>query len=168
MPGPSSSTWRSAWSPSTTAAHRHRGPGELARVLEEVRSHLGQSIRITGDHGRLRAVDPHGEPGVLEVGTKALGGAGGDIGEVDRAEIEGEASGIETGEVEEVSNETLEPAGLGHHDAGGRRRVLGGAIGDRLGPAPDRGERRPQIVGHRQQELALEPRVSVRARRPWR
>ena len=71
-----------------------------------------------------------------------------------------ELVGVEAGEVEEVGDEPLEPARLRRDHLGGadaRVRALDRAVGDRLGVAADRRERRAQVVRHAQQERALVP-----------
>ena len=73
------------------------------------------------------------------------------------AELQRELAALELGQVEQVAHQPFESPGLGQDDA---RRLPGvgrGAVGDGLGVAPDRGQRRAQVVRHRQQELALEP-----------
>ncbi len=83
-------------------------------------------------------------------------------------EVEGEAVGVEPGQVEQVLDQPLEAAGLGADDGGGRLGVVGGAVEHGVGVAADRGERRAQLVGDRQQELAFLVPGPGQGRRPWR
>ena len=77
---------------------------------------------------------------------------------VDRRGVQRELVGVEAGEVEQVGDEAFEPAGLRRDHVGGadaRVHALDGAVGDGLGVAADRRERRAQVVRHAEQERAL-------------
>ena len=71
---------------------------------------------------------------------------------------------VEPGEVEQVGDEAFEPAGLRRDHVGGADAgvlALDGAVGDRLGVAADRRQRRAQVVRHAEQERALVPAGDV-------
>ena len=56
-------------------------------------------------------------------------------------EVEGEAVGIQAGQVEEVLDQAFEPTGLGADDRGCGHRIIGGPVEDGIGVAADRGQR---------------------------
>ena len=74
--------------------------------------------------------------------------------EVDRLAAHGELGAVHAGQVEQVTDEPLQPARLEADDA---RRLIGAerAVGEALGVAADRCQRRLQLVAHREQEVAL-------------
>ena len=74
--------------------------------------------------------------------------------QVDRLVAHRELAAVHAGEVEEVADESLEPAAL---DADHPRRLVGAerAVGESLGVAADRRQRRLQLVADREQEVAL-------------
>ena len=95
-------------------------------------------------------------PSAGGLGLEALGHRPGQRRAVDGLGVERELPGLEPGQVEQVLDQALEAAGLAPDDAHGPGDVVGGAVGDGVGVAPDRRQRGAQLVGHRQQELALE------------
>jgi hypothetical protein len=64
--------------------------------------------------------------------------------------------GVEAGQREQLGDEALEAFGLGGDHRRGGGRLAHGAVGDRLGVATDRRQRRTQVVADRQQELLVE------------
>ena len=71
------------------------------------------------------------------------------------AHIEGEAASVELGQLEQVTDEPLQAPSLAEDDGCGLTRP-GLALGEGFGVAAYRCERCAQVVGDREQELALE------------
>ena len=87
--------------------------------------------------------------------------------EVEVHGLDGDVDGPEPGEVEQVGHEPVEVVGLGADHPGHGRDVLGrhDAVGQGLGVALDGGQRRAQLVGDGQEELALPALALVERRR---
>ena len=129
----------------------------LQRVVHEVRDHLCEPVGIGADeHAGTGPGHRERDAVLLRVRPEPVHGRGGDVGEIHLADRERELSRFEPGEIEQVAHEAFEAPRLGEDDVGRGARVGSGAVGDRLRIAADRGERRAQVVGHRQQELLLE------------
>ena len=164
MPGPSSSTCSSrsplrAATPTTTRRRR-----VLQRVLDEVGDDLREPFA-----GRRRPGTA--SPPSTSSATPSSAAAG-RRPRPRRARprprrpgaVQRELVRVEPGEVEQVGDEAFEAAGLATRSR--RRRgsrgvgAVDGAVGDRLGVAVDRRERRAQVVRDAEQERAL---VAARA-----
>jgi len=75
-----------------------------------------------------------------------------ELPQVHLAEVEPEVVGTGTGEVEQVRHQPLHASGLRLDRPAGLGGV-GDTLADRLGETADAGQRRPQLVAHRQQEV---------------
>ena len=64
--------------------------------------------------------------------------------------------GVQAGQVEQVLEEASQAPGLGPDHGGGRSDVVGRAVGDGVGIADDRGQRGPELVGDREEELPFQ------------
>ena len=84
----------------------------------------------------------------------ALEGGDGDVAQVESLREDREGAAPQSGEVEQVADEPLEPLrlALDHRARAGR---LEHAVLQRLGMAPDRGERRLELVADGEEERAL-------------
>ncbi len=80
-----------------------------------------------------------------------------DPDEIHLGEVDPEVLRVEAGEIEQVADQAFEALRLAQHHAADMRGLVRrhDVVGQRLGVAGDRGERGAQVVGHRQQELAL-------------
>ena len=165
MPGPSSSTHSTTRGPGCPPGPGpiRRGPpgdvgaGELAGVLEEVGQQLVQAVGI-GHTARGRVAGPiegDGQAGRRRPRGRMLDRPAGHLAGIDVARLDAEALGLEPGQVEQVAHRALEPPGLGVDDGHAAGDVVGGAVGQGVGVAADGGERGAQLVGDRQQEVAL-------------
>ena len=130
----------------------------LQRVLHEVRDDLREPIGVRVGRERRRALDLQRDVQLHRRGPERVDRGAHGVGRVDRARRERELAGVEPGEVQQVGDEALEPAGLGRdHVRGAGLLVVGadGAVDHRLGPAADRRERRAEVVGDAEHERAL-------------
>ena len=127
-----------------------------AGVLEQVGGDLGQPVGVAVDRDRaVGDVHRHDDARVGQLGAHGLGGGGGDVAQIHRPPGEREGPGPQPRQVQQVVHEPVEPASLGLDRPARGRRVRRGAVGQCLRPAADRGQRRAQVVGHRQQEVPL-------------
>ena len=171
MPGPSSSTVITHAPAARSSRHpdRHRGPGERHGVLEQIGQELREPVRV----GRHRRVGWRGDttrcppgrrtgtcsticrPALAAAGQEPLRGRRDHLGGVRRAQGDRHLPRLELGQVEQVANEALQPARLRDDHVGRLPVVLDRPVLYRLGEAADGGERRAQVVRHRQQEVTL-------------
>ena len=84
----------------------------------------------------------------------ALVRGGGHVAEVERLTSDGERASPQTGEIEEIADEPLEPARLAADHCADAGRLEDPVL-ERLGMAADRGERCLELVADRQQERPL-------------
>ena len=138
-------------------------------VLDQVGEHLHQAVRV-GPHpegglgaGGRHQVDAELRGRVPESIDHLVDGGRG----IDRNQVEGEAVGVEAGEVEEVLHQALETPSLRADDAGCVGGLVGRPVDDRVGIAADRGQRRTQLVRDRQEELPFLFAGAAGAWPPW-
>ena len=157
-PGPSSSTSTTTSSPSCRTRTSTDPPsGAMRRAFStspssSCRSRMG-SVRtvarcdrtLEADVGTLEGRPPHGAE-VVQHG-----------GDVDLGLLEVEVVGLEPREGEQVRHEAVDALGLGDEHLAGGTDVLGSdrSLGKGLRVSAQGGERRADLVGHREQELAL-------------
>ncbi len=111
--------------------------GEPQRAARQLQAYV--------DAGAPAALGPD-DPGLLDQRRQ-----------VHRREVEGEVVGLEPGQREQVGDVALQPLCLRQHRPSHSLRLVAGdgAVGQPLRQPADRRERRTQLVGDRQQELAL-------------
>ena len=98
--------------------HRHLevGPGVDATVVDQVGHHSGQATTVAANRDRLGSlVDPHGSSRHA-AGRHRLTN---ELGDRQLFDVEANRSGIETRDLEQVLDETLEASDVGDHWACG-------------------------------------------------
>ena len=141
-------------SPAARSPAARRAPAAAGRVRRWRRRRARPALDDEAHAVRRAARRPHLRRGRRRSATRSTA-----------RELDAEVLGVEAGEVEQVGDQPVQPLRLAEHDLADLRGLLGGddAVGERLGVPGDRGQRRAQVVRHRQQELAL-PRLGVRER----
>ena len=131
----------------------------MERVGEQVRDDLQHPVAVGDEHRSLAELQVVLDP----AGPRLLGerrvGALAEAPHVDLLAQEREAARVELGEVEDVTDEPLEPHRLLATTSSERPRdafVLEDALAQRRHVAADRGQRRPQLVRDRHEEVAGE------------
>ncbi len=91
-------------------ADHHLGRRELDRVLDEVRQHLRQAIRVRHHHrARAWAVDQDLEIVALGLALEPGSHVRDQLAQVDVAGLEPELPGLQLGQVQEVAHQALQP-----------------------------------------------------------
>ena len=160
---PLSRTSSTAWL--STDANAHVDPAavgrELDRVRDEVVEELGDARPIPRDEGH--GARGEGECDLLGLGLRPgrLDAFGGDRGEVEAVDVEDELAGLHLRDEEQVADEVEEPLRVALDDAEELallvRQLARLAVEQELDVAPDRRQRRAQLVRHERDELVLQP-----------
>ena len=147
MPGPSSPTQMNGRPSTRPAPTVTTVSGKGSGVLDQVGHHLAQPIGVSRHpdrpgrrHGGQLDTEL-GRPGPKPSATWPTTAARRPVAG------RGEAVGVQPGQVEQVLDQSLETTSLAADDGPPLGRIVGRPVDHRLGVAPDRGQRRPQLMG---------------------
>ena len=129
------------------------------RVREQVRDHLQDAVAVGDDRRRLGIlVEPEVDLAAPRLLAEARMRALDEHPHVDLLRVDREPVRVQLREVEHVADEPLEPDRLAGDDVERgalELRVVEEPVADRVDVTLDRGQRRPQLVRDRHQELPL-------------
>ena len=137
--------------------HRPTFGSEPERVVDEVRAHLGDPIRVDLDPTNSTINDLEGHAGAVSSSPLGVNDLLQVSCEIDRFGAQRELARLEPSEQHHVLDKSTQAPGLGveHTNNAVHVAVLDLVGVESLGIAPDRGERGAQVVAHVHEELAL-------------
>ena len=145
------------WRSGARKCDDHGCTGKCKRVLHEIGQNLRQAIGV--DHGeRLhirREVDRQLHTAALGRRAKSLRRGAHHFGHIRWPGGDRHLIGFEFGQIEQVSDQSLQSPGFRNDHSGRLGGVLDCPVGDGLRKAPDRRQWRPEIVRDGQQEMTL-------------
>ncbi len=160
-PGPSSATSRTSVAASTRARDGNGGSsgGVLDRVVDDIHEHLLEQDAVQADERQVRGQSDL-DGAVAEDAIEPGQGRADELLHRLPLAVEGHRSRLEACHVEEVADEAVEALGL--VEDGVLQLPLSGlveisGIEERARCAGDRGEGRPEVVGHRAEEGVSKP-----------
>jgi hypothetical protein len=145
-----------------TTGRRH-----AERVLDEVRDDLERPLRVADRRRSAVHVEHEVDAERARLRLVAADRVASHGSKIDGLALDVELDPVQARQLEHVLDEPLEPTGF-RGDRLARLLRVDDALVERLGVPADRGERRAQLVGHREQEAPFRGARPLELRRPSR